>query len=403
MKPDISNLLFLLCVTISGLTVDPSSISAVEVSPKEYKICILYNVNVKPGGNLVATAKTTVDSAPSLREKRNGRQGRLIYDTLDDLNLSISLSAEDINMLRGLVDDMALLEPPKREYDIKGLLDWYYRYSEWNKEMAAECEDMLKNRRSYPGLSALYADIADNNRESKKELDDMVRGYQAELNNLFRIMDRRLFLIDRLNSLKARLSEFEEKSDRHHPQNSEKLQDEKKAKNIKVNIRVVQTELLSLVDIKEELLKHYVVMIEMARDQEFWLGLKQGEYLMLANLSETVGMSVSNDSTRLEEGYSGLIQGYENEIKRLDRKIDELDRKRSGVSQVGSYRDLDRSEELSDFYMDRRQRYSDYINRLKTRIGAAETELSQAVPDRWQTADQTTFLTSFHRNEVKQG
>jgi hypothetical protein len=70
---------------------------------------------------------------------------------------------------------------------------------------------------------------------------------------------------------------------------------------------------------------------------------------------------------------------------------------------VGSYRDLDRSEELSDFYMDRRQRYSDYINRLKTRIGAAETELSQAVPDRWQTADQTTFLTSFHRNEVKQG
>jgi hypothetical protein len=383
MKHDIFKML-LLCSIILGFSAYASSTYAADVSRKTQNFRIRENRNVNPAGINVAKAETAADHAraSSLREKRNDRQGRFINDTLDDLNYSISLSAKDINRLSGLVDAMTPLEPPKREYDIRSLLDWYYRYSDWNKDMASECEDMLETRPAYADLDSLYTGLADNNRSSEKEVNDMVRSYQAELNNLFRILDRRQFLNERLRSLHARLSEIEEKLKDRHPQDPQKSRGEKKARSLKENISVVQTELISLVDIKEELLKHYVVMIEMGRDQAFWLGLKQGEYRLLSNLSKAACTAGPNDTSRLAEAYRGLIRGYENETKRLGRKIDELDRKRSGVSQVGSFRDLDRSEELSDFYMDRRQRYTDYINRLETRIGGAETELSQLIPGR---------------------
>ena len=325
-------------------------------------------------------AADIVANTSSFRERRNEQVKGVIQKGIDDLNYSLSLAGEDIERLSRLVDTMTPLEPLKREYDIRTLLDWYQRYSDWNMDMLGEYEDRLEMQIVYPGegesLSSLYAELAVKNRDSAKELQGMIRKFDGELQRLFRIIERRQYLTDRLQILREQLSGVEEKSREQRSQAAEKKQSEIKPEQIKKEIRVVQTELAALFDIKEELLKHYVVMIEMGRDEAFWLELKRGEYELLGDSSRVIAVGSSRTASVLAESYRRLIRDYESEIKRVNRRIEELDRKRSNVSPAGSFRDLDRSRELADFYQDRQQRYSDYINRLKISIGSFEMELS---------------------------
>jgi hypothetical protein len=331
------------------------------------------------GVELQSTASDTVAKTSLSKEQRTERVRQYIEKTIDDLNYTHSRAREDMERLGRLVDAMTPLEPLKREYDIRMLLDWYHRYSDGNMDMLAEYKDRLEVLMVYPGegesLSILYAELAEKNRNFELELQGMIKKFDDELQHLFRIIERRQFLSDRLQILREQLSLVEDKSRQQLVKGKETLQSDIKLEQIKTEIRIVQTELVSLFDIKEELLKHYVVMIELGRDEAFWLDLKMGEYALLMDASRVIESSSSSKAPALAESYRRLIRGYESEIKKVNRRIEQLDRKRSRVSPAGSFRDLDRSRELAEFYLDRQQRYSDYINRLKVRIGNFEAEL----------------------------
>jgi hypothetical protein len=306
--------------------------------------------------------------------------GSIVRDTLSDLNFSLSLAGEEINRLQGYIDAMTLLEPRKREFDIRTLADWYYRYSDLLRDMRGRCEDRLESLRDdYRGggdFVSLYADLAATNGEAKKDLQEMIRKYESELQRLFRLIDRRRFLAERVQELRGELSEVEEqKAGTRGPEKSDR---NRRERQLKKELNVLQTEVLSLYDIREELLKHYVVMIEMARDEAFQLDLGTEQFRMLGELAGSINRLRPKDHASLERALGRTVSGYEAERRRIGRKIDELDRKASGISPAGSYRDLDRSRELSDFYADRKERYRNYMNRIDVREGSLDAARARA-------------------------
>jgi len=62
---------------------------------------------------------------------------------------------------------------------------------------------------------------------------------------------------------------------------------------------------------------------------------------------------------------------------RMKKRIDAIDRKQSMVSPAGTLQELQRSSELHNLYLNQKQRYEQYINRLKAQAGALEADLSE--------------------------
>ncbi len=312
-------------------------------------------------------------------ERRRERLKRFLQRTLDDLKESQALAEEDVSELDKQVDAITPLESPQREADFQSLMDWYYGYLGWVREQIEEFDDDL-TQFSSATLSdneewgTRFEEMINMQKGLMRELQGKVKQFSAEEKQLAEILERRRLLQSQFNDLQDRLARIEKKADREHPLSDK---EKEKADRIRVDVNVVQIELLSLPQVDEDLLKHYAVIIERGKWENEWLALKIGEYEALRDVAAQLSRYPSRSSAEFEASYRRVTRLYEGEISRLNRKIDELDCRQSRVTPAGSLREMDRSRELNDFYELLRIRYNDRISRIKIQIGAYEAESAE--------------------------
>jgi hypothetical protein len=331
------------------------------------------------GPAVAATAKQQAGRSVD-KERRVERVKRFMQRTLEDFNLSEQLVEEDIDELEKQIDTITPLEPLQREADLLSLLDTSYSYLDWLKDRIDEFDEDLAelSAETLPGSEFLannFAEMAATLKEQEKVLQDKVSRFREEEKRLADILERRRLLQTQFNDLQAQLARLEQElADREHkPAEKEKA----RAERIRIDLGVVQTELLSLPQVDEDILKHYAVLVEWGRWSAELLALKVDEYGMLSEVAPFLPRETTRFATEMEGAFQRAVRGYEKEIKILNRKIDELERMRSRVTPAGTLRELDRSRELTDFYERLQIRYNDLINRIRIRIGAWQAESAE--------------------------
>jgi chromosome segregation ATPase len=331
------------------------------------------------GPAAAATAKPQTGRSMD-KEQRVERVKRFLQRTVEDLNLSRQLVEEDIDELEKQIDAIPPLEPLQREADLLSLLDTSYSYLDWLKDRIDEFEEDLGelSAETLPGSEFLgnsFAEMAAMLKEQEKVLQDKVSRFREEEKRLACILERRRLLQSQFNELQAQLARMEQElADREHkPAEEEKA----RAERIRIDLGVVQTELLSLPQVDEDILKHYAVLIERGRWSAESLTLKVNEYGMLREVAPFLPREPTPSAAEMEGAFQRAVRGYEKEINLLNRKIDELERMRSRITPAGTLRELDRSRELADFYERLQIRYNDLINRIRIRIGAWQAESAE--------------------------
>jgi hypothetical protein len=328
---------------------------------------------------VAATAKLQTGRSVE-KERRVARVRRFLQWTVEDFNLSMQLVEEDIDELEKEIDTITPLEPLQREADLLSLLDTSYSYLDWLKDRIDEFDDDLAelSAETLPGsefLANSFAEMAAMLKEQVQVLQDKVSRFREEEKRLAGILERRRLLQTQFSELQAQLARIEQKlADREHkPSEEEKARTER----IRIDLDVVQTELLSLPQVDEDILKHYAVVIERGRWSAESLTLKVDEYVMLSEVAPFLPRETTPFAAEMEGAFQRAVRGYEKEIKILNRKIDELERMRSRVTPAGTLREMDRSSELADFYERLQIRYNDLINRIRIRIGAWQAESAE--------------------------
>lgn len=313
------------------------------------------------------------------RERRVEGEKRLLLRTLEDLRALHSLAARETAVLERETDAITPLEAAARERDLHELVDWYYGYSDWLKEKLAELDGdlaRLSSGRAQPEGSwpGRYAGMAAKFKGFEKQLAAKARRFDREANRLAQIIDRRRVLQGSIADLEERLARIEK---RLAERRGERGRDELEAAHLSNRIRVVQSEILALPLVDEDILKHYANLSERARSEGEWLLVKSDEYDALSEVSAIIAGDAPGNDAAVEAALGRVRRVYEREIERLRRMIEAIDRKRSRVSPAGSLREVERSAELLDFYAEQKRRYEDYIDRLKVQIGALEADLSE--------------------------
>ena len=328
----------------------------------------------------VAATATAQAGRPVDKEQRVERVKRFFQRTVEDLNVSQKLTEKDIDELEKQIDAIPLLEPMQREADLLSLLDSFYSHLDWIKDRIEEFEEDLGelSLETIPGsefLEHTLEEMAAMLKEQERVLQDKVSRFREEEKRLAGILERRRLLQSQFNDLQAQLARMEQElADREHKP-AEK--DKARAERIRIDLGVVQTELLSLPQVDEDILKHYAVMMERGGLEAEWLALRVSEYLMLREVVPLIPLETPLFATEMEGAFQRAVRGYEKEINVLNRKIDELERRRSRVTPAGTLREMDRSRELADLYERAQIRYNDMINRIRIRIGAWQAESAE--------------------------
>lgn len=318
------------------------------------------------------------------QELLNERRNRFSRRALDDLQNSLTSAREDRAGLEREVDRIALLESPKRETDLQALLMISLDFADWLRD---EITDIQTDRSAYAGGGSIpgsdwqsrYGAIIAQHQEYALQVDELVKSYTADLQRLTEIVERRRLLHDRAIDLEMRLTDIEQSLKQLTPSSPERVEKERKARRFREELRITQTELLSLDDIDENLLKHLAVMIERGRGWLDWLAVKTDEYMLLREVAEIIDQDPSRDASIVESAYRRVIRGYERVRVQLGRKIEQLDRKRERVTPAGTIREVDRSREMLDVFEQLQDRYRKESVRVGVQIGAWEAELVEAL------------------------
>jgi len=335
-----------------------------------------------PPGNRTLTSRESgrFTEQELLMERRN----RFSRRALDDLRNSLTSAREDIAGLEREVDRIALLESPKREADLQALLMISMDFADRLRDDIADIQTDLP---AYAGGGSLpgsywqsrFDAIITQQLEYARRVDELVQSYTAELQRLTEIVERRRLLHDRSIDLEFRLTDIEHSLKQLKPSSPERVDKERTARRFREELRITQTELLSLDDIDENLLKHLAVMIERGRGWLDWLAVKTDEYLLLRDVAEFIDQDPSRDALIVESTYRRVIRGYERVRVQLGRMIEQLDRKRERITPAGTIREVDRSREMLDFFEQLHDRYRKESVRVGVQIGAWEAELAEAL------------------------
>jgi hypothetical protein len=304
------------------------------------------------------------------------RHKRFAERTLGDLVAFRQFAEEDISELERQRAAIALLEAPQREDDLNDLLDWYYRYYDWlmGEEEAAEAElARLSAPGAVPDMSeGHFKAMADKVSALSQQLNETVKGFVDRGNRLAAIIDRRRLLQEQFNDLEAQLARLgrgEPEQQRRPPRKGRR-----DASQLQADIRIVQTELLSLPDIDEDILKHFAVLIEQGKWEVEWLDLLVQEY---DALHDVAALLPADDMDATAQGYRRLIRSYNRMIGRFARLSGELERKDSRLSPAGTIREMERTRDLIDLYDRLRYRFDRRTEQLKVRVGAWEAEMAE--------------------------
>lgn len=331
---------------------------------------------------LPAVADTTDLAGDEAGERISGRdiQGerekRLLLQTIDDLGALLSITSREMAELERETDSVALLELSVRKTDLRDLMDWYADFSDWLKENQALFDDDLAWLAADRGNTVgnwpqRYAGMAAGFKGFEKRLRPYIKRYDQEGKRLAQIIDRRRLLQGNAAELSERLARIEK---RLAERPGEKGWEEREAAVLRSQISVVQSELMSLPLVNEDILRHYMNLGERARGDGEWLLVKAEEYDLQWDIGNLIASDgVGNDA--VEAALGRVRRVYERQIDRLLQRIEVIDRKRSRVTPAGTIREVERSADLDRLYFDQKQRYQEYINHLKIQLGALEAEL----------------------------
>lgn len=357
------------------------SVAAVEPSPGVEKAGAPSRQDVQPDrtvGNARETGRFTNKELLMERRKRFSQR------VMDDLRNSRISTQSETTELDKVVDRITLLESPRRETDLQALHMIYQDYLGW---LAAEIEDLQAEMSADAGGVSVgeldwpsrFDRYIRQRREYAHQVDALVKSYDVELRRLKEIVERRRLLRARSISLESSLADIESSIKQLKPSTAARTERENKARRLREELRIAQTEILSLDDIDENLLKHFVVMIHRGRA---WLdrnAIKTDEDAMLREASTAINQGTVREAPARQSACRRVIRGYETERERLRRRLDQLDRMQERVSPAGTFSDVDRSRELLDFYEQEKSRYREELARIGIRITDWEAELSGAL------------------------
>jgi hypothetical protein len=316
----------------------------------------------------------------SEREKQREREKRLVLRSLEDLRFLLSLVEAEQGELAREVDAITPLEPSSREYDLRDVMELFDNYGDWLREHEAEFDADLTTLSSgsaervglWPGrFAAMSAGFG----TFEARLTALSKRFDEEGKRLAALIDHRRLLQGRLSSLEEQLAVGMRKS----AQRGGATRDNNDAVRLRTRINVVQSELSTLPLVGEDTLKHFFSVGERARAGAAWMAVKSDEYAFLSDIAAIISGAPARNRPVVEATISRLRRVNGRMVNRLGQRIDAIDRKQSLVSPSGSLQELQRSGELRELYQTQKQRYGQYVNRLKIQAGELEADMGELI------------------------
>lgn len=305
----------------------------------------------------------------SQKDRRQEREKRLTLRTLEDLRFLRAQAATEQTDLTREIDAIAPLETIVRDEDLRAMSDLLDSYDDWLAENEAAADNNLTLLASRQAVAdghwpEYYATLANGFKQYEGRLAVMSEQFNNEGKRIATLVDRRRQLRATLEALyerQRRQSEHGGAADGH----------------LRVKTDSIAAELAALPNVNEDALQHYFNVGERARAEATWMAAKAEEYAFLADTATILYNPQSTERGYLDTVITRLRRVTERVATRLSKRIDELDRKRERVQPAGTFQELQRSAELLDMYQAQKQRYRDYISRLKAQAAALEADLGE--------------------------
>jgi cell division protein FtsB len=318
--------------------------------------------------------RTQRRDASESAKKGTERERQFLYRAVEDLTRSQDYVKDTMSDLEKQIDAIELLEPSRRERDLRAFLDWYQTYADWLKSSAEDFEADLSRAYSeeplrrigpdrYAGMADGYARLGSHLGEQLARLEkanDRIEQRSEGLRRALEYIDSAAFREEKNRDKKQRQGDRDRRNDDLYEQYKFSTD---------VDILKMQQDLRSLGDQQ----KHLAVLIELGRMELSWLALKAEDSAALSS----VARAISSDAPSLiEEAGSRVIKVYEADIASLRRKVEDVDRTRARIAPTGTLRTLDRIEELAGNYERMKSRYEHHISWLKEQIGAYRADVT---------------------------
>lgn len=323
----------------------------------------------------IATPGRAGDDSRSrdLVDRRVEREKRFLFRAVEDLDRSLSYVTDIMDGLDRQIDGMQLLEPARRENDLRGLQDWYYNYASWLGEYRAQFEadiaDVFSGERGPKGWTERHAAMGRGYGQFSGDLQKNVNRLEYDKSEVeMRLADMRS-RINYLNDLLDRDKDYRGRDKDHHDRDDrrqsgrdrpDKALDEKDRERWTVEIARLVSEIQGF----ENLLRHLEALIELGKYELHWVYRKAGQCAALNEVARAIERS---GRASRDDVYDRVIRNYESDIAFFRQKIDDIDRKRSRITRTGTLQTLDRLDDLSEYYNKIKRRYENHINCSRSR------------------------------------
>jgi hypothetical protein len=111
---------------------------------------------------------------------------------------------------------------------------------------------------------------------------------------------------------------------------------------------------------------------ELSQYELNWISMKADDSATLDVLGSVIGSEATGSIAKASRG---IIKTYESDVRFLKNSVDEIKGKLHGMTRTGSFKTLDRFEELSRHYEKMKTRYERHIEWLKGQIGSYQADL----------------------------
>lgn len=310
-------------------------------------------------------------------ERNLERQKRFLFRAVGDLDGSLSYVSEIIKGLDKQIDNIQLLESPRREKDLRALQDWYYKYAdrigEYRTQFDLDLTTAFSGGTAPQAWTEHYDTIAREYELFAKELQDILTLLDYDRSVVDKNISDMRARINYLNDISEREKEYQDKErhdtekDRRDHDRSDKEGDEKAKERRTLEIGRLTGQIQSF----ENLLLHLDIIIELGKFEQAWISLRVADYAALNDAAHAI--EKSGRSSR-ESAYAMIIRNYESGITFSRRKIEEIDRKIAKITRTGTLQTLERLDELSEYYSKMKHRYELHMTWLSQQIGAYRAE-----------------------------
>jgi hypothetical protein len=325
-------------------------------------------------------------------KQRMARERQFLYRAVEELNRSQGYVQATMQGLEKQIAAVDILEPSRRERDLRSFLEWYQAYAEFLGGNLADFEADLSEAYSDQPAAVVkpdrYDTLIDGCARLGSQLDEQI-SYLEKLSN---------WTAERIDGLRLALdyilsSAFLEDRNRDKDKDKDKSRDRDKKQSqpgtdrrknelydryrdiTEAEIAMMQIDLKNMVELQQ----HYVVLIEIGRMELFWITRKTGDYEALSRLAKAIGRDAPKP---IEEASDRVIKTYDSDIAYFKRKAEDISRARSQIVPAGTLRMLDRREELSGNYDQMKSRYEHHVIWLAEQSGAYRADLIELRKDK---------------------